>query len=85
MSSPIRIGKKKDDKKNWAYKDAEYDPEGWCDIRKYLPEEYDLCLLKTEVKTRKGWWTGTGWDGAFIGGETILYWKKFPENMTNFL
>lgn len=57
-----------------------YDVEGWADASKYLPSEFDLCELKTDIKSDSGWHTGQVWDGLNIKENTkVLYWKRLKE------
>ena len=63
----------------YKYSDVE-SHDGWIDSQKYLPKEYDLCLLKTPDKTLRGWYTGTMWDGLTIKeSDTVLFWKRVKE------
>lgn len=67
---------KKVGKDEFTYRKIKFDPGGWADAKKYRPEEYDLCYLKTKDQTYSGWWTGAGWDSSKTITEEILYWKK---------
>lgn len=60
----------------FKYTDAQTDIEGWTDPKIWLPLPYDLVLLKTEKKIRRGWWDGFEWVSHRIKpSETVLYWK----------
>lgn len=64
----------------YKYADTETDKEGWIDCQKYLPKEYDLCLLQLEDKTKTGWHTGTTWDGLKLKeSDTVLSWKRIKD------
>ncbi len=64
----------------YGYKDVESDMEGWIDSKKYLPKEYDLCLLNCGNKLKPGWHTGTIWDGSQIKEtDTVLSWKRIKD------
>jgi hypothetical protein len=47
------------------------------DAKRFLPFEYDLCLLKIKGKfDKKGWHTGLVWDGLILkNDDQVLYWK----------
>lgn len=93
LSFPCRIGidfwQKKSKKTErmlsvpYKYTDGEYDCDGWCDPKLWLPYPYDLCWLKTQEKTKTGWWTGRDWEGMRIKPtDKVLYWKKCNEDMS---
>ena len=79
---PIRVGKIKGRKGrnviHWQYGDVDYDLDGWASVNDFLPEEFDLCFLKTDKgKELKGWYTGQKWDGLNVRDEhTIILWKR---------
>ncbi len=83
----IQVGKVKEYKGNYkpnilySYRDVNYDLDEWADANKYLPKEYDLCLLKTDIgRTINGWHNGTSWDGLRLkDGEKIKFWQKKRE------
>jgi hypothetical protein len=55
------------------------DVENWVDAGKYIPEDFDLCLLKIKgrEKVLPGWASGLKFDGAKINpDDEILFWKK---------
>jgi hypothetical protein len=88
MPWPITVGKIKIKKKPpctnhiyYNYKDVTYDSDGWADCRFYLPEEFDLCDLKTKQgKFLRGWHTGQTWDGLHLKRtDRIEYWKRYEE------
>lgn len=62
-----------------SYPKCEYDSEGFADVTKYLPVEFDLCLLKIEGKQKKilGWMQTSSWDGLlFRYGYKVTHWKR---------
>lgn len=65
----------------WTYRNIKYDNEGWADGSIYLPDQFDLCILKTEKeKVIKGWHTGQIWDGLNVKIlDKIKFWKWFEE------
>jgi len=67
----------------YKYTDAHSDIDGWADPHLWIPYPFDLCYLKTDRKTRTGWWTGKDWDGVRLRSEEkVLYWKKCNEDMS---
>lgn len=75
---PLEPGQ--DKPKNWTYPQVETDYDGWVDSTKFLPGNYDLVTLKTEIETKRGWYTGQTWDGMRVSpDDRILYWKKVKE------
>ena len=78
MDFPVQVERhRKLDGKKYKYIDVEYDSDNWVDAKRFLPVMYDLCLLRTELKTYHGWHNGLDWDGANIRpGMKILYWKR---------
>jgi len=59
-----------------SYKDVKVDLDGWSDAKKYLPLDFDMCLLKFEDKTLPGWYCGNSWDGKKVHqNDKVLYWK----------
>ena len=78
----IRVGHKIQGKdyRFFTYPMCEYDHQGFADATKYLPVDFDLCLLECEKDDLKfnvyGWHTGSGWDGFRYNGEKVLRWKK---------
>jgi hypothetical protein len=65
----------------YVYKDVAYDIDGWADSEKYLPEDFDLVLMKlARGKTVPGWIGGTTWYGLrFKKDDAVLFWKRNPE------
>lgn len=65
----------------YSYKDVNYDINGWADSTKFLPEDFDLVLMKIDgKKTIYGWAIGNSWSGLkYKKGEKVLYWKRKPE------
>lgn len=88
MSHPIVVGKLKSDLSSrspspyYSYADVEFNETGWADASKYLPKEFDLCLLKRDdSKIFKGWHSFSRWDGLNIKQkDNIKFWKKLEEN-----
>lgn len=68
----------------YKYTDALADIDGWIDPALWLPLPFDMCWLKTDIKTKTGWWTGKGWEGLRLKAEEIvLYWKRCTEDMSS--
>lgn len=68
----------------YTYMDVEMDEEGWADVKKYIPFDYDLCLLKLNTgKMGCGWWSGSAWDGyAIQDTDEIAFWQKWEQSET---
>jgi hypothetical protein len=65
------------EKKKWRYQDCEMDYDKWVIASKYLPADYDLCLLRIGDKILPGWSIGTKWDGKQIDEDApVTHWKK---------
>lgn len=74
--------KRKDSQIFYKYTDAPTDIEGWIDPAWWLPLPFDLCWLKTDIKTKTGWWTGKVWEGLRLKEkEKVFYWKRCTEDM----
>lgn len=75
---PKKVGRKYENQNFVSYCDCKTDFDGWIKAEEFLPEDYDLCRLKMETgKTRMGWCTGGGWDGAKVKqDERVIYWKR---------
>lgn len=59
--------------------EEQYITDGWIHAQKYVPDRYELVLLKKELtdKPIKGWWTPNGFDGYRVNSMDIYkYWKK---------
>lgn len=88
MNTPVVVGSVKHFNKLkksytlYSYKDVKFDHEMWAGIDHFLPQEYDLCALKTEQgKILKGWHTGQSWDGLNIKERhKIKFWRRIYEN-----
>ena len=65
-------------KRKFAYRDIKLDPDGWADVTKYLPADFDLLLLKMSDHTIKhGWRNGNNWEGLRINPSSqVIQWKK---------
>lgn len=76
-----KVGTPKSKGKLWQYGDCEKDYDGWVDATTWLPEDFDLLDLKTDItKTVKGWWTGHNWDGYRLPEKAkVHYWKRNEE------
>ena len=88
MKSPKKTARK--NTKAWQKKDAPYtvsldgflitdvifDPEGWADAKRYLPQPYEMVKIKTSEHLRNGWWNGIHWESLRLKpGEKTLAWK----------
>ncbi len=67
--------------RDFSYRDIKHEQDGWADIKKYLPIDFDLVLLKRLSKEpTPGWSTGTGWDGLRLDPrDKVIGWKQMPE------
>ncbi len=64
----------------YRYPDIPSDLAGWIDAVKYLPRDFDLCVLKTLSCNLLGWYTGNSWDGLNIKeSDTVLSWKRIKD------
>lgn len=74
-----RVGKKSDGFfDGFPYTAVKYDCDGWAKCSEYVPEEYDICHLKTKNGlSKRGWFNGYCWDGAYITkDDEIEFWKR---------
>lgn len=57
------------------------DIDGWVDVDRFLPGDYDLVYLKIEgQRSVIGWIHGTLWDGLRLSPDAkIRYWKRKEE------
>lgn len=78
MSRAIQVNKTiRDGRIKYNYKDVQSEFDGWIDVKKYLPADYDLCLLKTASRILHGWYALGSWDGLKLkDSDVILYWKR---------
>jgi hypothetical protein len=62
----------------YSYKDVEYDIDGWADVNKYLPDDFDLVFMRLKRnRTIPGWVNGSTWEGLrFKNDDVVLFWKK---------
>lgn len=53
----------------------------WVDANKYLPNDFDLLLLKIKDKPIiSGWCVGKKWDGLkYKRGDIVTHWKRKHE------
>lgn len=60
------------------YSNVETDFDGWVDVRKFLPADFDLCFLRMKNNTVKtGWAVGGKFDGLRINHDDhVISWKK---------
>lgn len=74
----IRVGcKKPGGGYVYSYTDVDFDKNGWADATKYLPDEFDLCYLRTDSGMKIGWFCGNGWDGKTVEKwDVITKWKR---------
>lgn len=71
LPPPYQVGKR-----GFKYSDVKTDYDGWVDAKIYRSAPFDLVRMKTQDKTKSGWWTGVKWDGyKFEKSDDILYWK----------
>jgi hypothetical protein len=69
---PYQVGKD-----GFRFTDLKTDYDGWIDAKWVYPFPYDLVFIKTQEKTKPGWWTGYSWEGLRITPEDVpLYWKQ---------
>jgi hypothetical protein len=54
------------------------DRETWHETVKCKPPEYEMCeLLTHELKVKKGWRSGTHYDGILLkNSDKILKWRR---------
>jgi hypothetical protein len=66
--------------RSFNYSKVISDPDGWVDANKFLPADYDLCLLRIDgKKSIYGWAAGIGWDGLKLGkDDKVIFWKRQP-------
>jgi hypothetical protein len=62
----------------FTYKDIEYDIDGWADCKRFLPEDFDLVLMRLKrEKTINGWISGLAWNGLRLKpDDEVLFWKR---------
>ena len=83
MKSPVQVGKDYSNKKEGilipklTYAKVPNDGNGWVDVSEYLPDNYDLVLMKIGDTYKNGWYQGNSWDGyRFNEGEEVTHWKR---------
>ena len=59
------------------YTDIPFEAKEWNSVEEYLPEDYDLILLKTVTgKIFKGWLSFRTWDGMRKEeNDVVKFWK----------
>lgn len=62
----------------FTYFNVKYDADGWANVTEWLPQDYDMCLLKNDKGTIKiGWRSGFVWDGLTITiNDKFIAWKR---------
>ena len=71
------VGRKAPGGGRLSYKGVPKDKDGFADAEKFLPMDFDLCILRTLGRTVTGWWTGQNWEGLKITKKThVVSWKK---------
>lgn len=67
--------------RNFVYKDAKKDLDGWIKCDDHMPHLFDLCWLRMEDGyVKKGWHSGSQWDGLKIKEtDKFVSWKKSLE------
>lgn len=65
----------------YTYKDVTYDSDGWADVTKYLPEDYDLVYLRLKrERTIPGWIFEKTWYALrLLKDDVVLFWKRKKE------
>lgn len=66
----------------YTYNNVIYDIDGWADVNYYLPNDFDIVMLRVKNihKPIPGWYTGRGWDGLKWNDDyEVLQWKKENE------
>jgi len=60
---------------------VERDEEGWADVDRFLPINYEMVQLFIEGKNNlNGWWNGYTWEGFRLrDGDRVLYWRYKDE------
>lgn len=75
---------KADGRKNpvfYSYAHVEYDIDGWADVEKYLPNDFDLVFLRLKrERTIPGWINGQFFEGRKLKpDDVVLFWKRKEE------
>ena len=67
-------------KRKFTYPNVKTDPGGWADCQFFLPESFDLVLMKIGDIYKMGWFQGGSWDGyTYEAGEKVTHWKRVVE------
>lgn len=74
----IKTGKIKKKSVFYAYRDFQYDIDGWADSKRFLPADFDLVLMRLErEKIIPGWLSGICWNGLRLKpDDKIMFWKR---------
>lgn len=62
----------------FSYMDIPNCKEGWISTEDFLPEDFDLVMLKDQNnRISKGWMNGNSWDGSKITKRQVIkFWKR---------
>lgn len=74
------LDQKKQKNRKADYKDVYYDEHGWADAVEFLPHDFDLVYMKTDVNENPiaGWSIGKQWDGKRLRPEAkVSHWKRW--------
>lgn len=65
----------------YTYKDIRFDVDGWANSKKFLPEDFDLVLLRLKrERTIPGWINGMKWEGIRLKkDDLVMFWKRNEE------
>lgn len=67
--------------KQFSYRDVHAEDDGWVDVNRFLPADFDLCWLRLhDDKVMPGWHTGHYWDALNYKSHYIITaWKRKEE------
>jgi len=62
----------------YGYRDIHFDGDKWADAKKYIPEDYDLVLMRVNTgEVIPGWACGYKFEGLRLKPEHVVkYWKR---------
>ena len=65
----------------YSYGDVEYDIDGWADVTRFLPNDFDLVFLRLKrERTIPGWINGQSFEGRKLKpDDVVLFWKRKEE------